>query len=362
LLFVVLPDFAVVRGFISSLFKVLETFMMSFRFSRRGTHRRPWPGGFTLIELLVVIAIIAVLIALLLPAVQQAREAARRSQCKNNLKQVGLALHNYGDVYGRFPQAVIWGLNTTGTTWTPYHHTWLTALLPYMDQAPMFNQINFNLPAVGSAQQAHVSKQLPALRCPTDTGIGEVPGSTWNVSITNYAAAEGYDWWSRPADQLGGIFTTNVGSRIADIQDGTSNTIAVGEASGLGFKNGGHLTSGTGIARVGGGEAVFRAAFVGATFTPAVSAGTAPNGGMYTHPDGSAVSTWWRAGPYLYEPVYMSCWGVNAEWPGPSSLHAGGAHFCMADGSVRFINQNISYNGVWHPLNTRMGNEPIGEF
>src|SRR5689334_11131670 len=98
-------------------------------------------GGFTLIELLVVIAIIAILIALLLPAVQQAREAARQTQCKNNLKQLGLALHNYHDAFGRFPSSAIWGVRlTTGPdTYGPYHHTWLTALLPYLDQQNLFN-------------------------------------------------------------------------------------------------------------------------------------------------------------------------------------------------------------------------------
>src|SRR6185436_9747421 len=117
--------------------------------------------GFTLIELLVVIAIIAILIALLLPAVQQAREAARRTQCRNNLKQLGLALHNYHDAKNRFPQAVIWG-TWNGQSWLPNHHTWLTMLLPYLDQAPLYNQVNFQAPAW---PQTFTATQLPALRC-----------------------------------------------------------------------------------------------------------------------------------------------------------------------------------------------------
>src|SRR5262245_56035790 len=91
--------------------------------------------AFTLIELLVVIAIIAVLVALLLPAVQQAREAARRSQCKNNLKQVTLALHNYHETVGMFPRSETWGF-FDGQTMQPYHHTWVSAILPYIDQSP----------------------------------------------------------------------------------------------------------------------------------------------------------------------------------------------------------------------------------
>jgi len=124
-------------------------------------------GGFTLIELLVVIAIIAILIALLLPAVQQAREAARQTQCKNNLKQLGLALHNYHDVFKTFPSSAIWGVRLTANpdTYGPYHHTWLTALLPYFDQQTLYNQVNYNIPAWG---QPHLLQQLAVLSCPSE--------------------------------------------------------------------------------------------------------------------------------------------------------------------------------------------------
>lgn len=313
-------------------------------------------SGFTLIELLVVIAIIAVLIALLLPAVQQAREAARRSQCKNNMKQIGLALHNYGDTFGRFPAAGYYAANVGGT-WQPRHFTFLTMLLPYMDQAPMYNQINFSAPAWG---QAHVNKQLPVLTCPTDTGMGELPGTNRNISVTSYSGSEGYHWWNESGSTIGGVFTPDTHTRIADISDGTSNTIAVAETCSVAYKNGPWGTCGTGEPRNGAGEAVPRCAFLATTFTGAVAAG---GNSTYPHPDGSSISGWFLGGgPHHYNPIYMYLSGLNTDWPGAGSLHVGGAHALMADGSVRFLNENLSYAGIWVALNTRKGNEVVGEF
>jgi len=210
-------------------------------------------SGFTLIELLVVIAIIAVLVALLLPAVQQAREAARRSQCKNNLKQIGLALHNYHDVAGCFPQAAIWTYNAFnnipgGTAPAPRNYSWIAMILPYIDQAPLYNQMNFQLPLMGqiaSTGQPILSIDFPVLHCPSDPGFqGDRNVPTWSgsggygsitaagitkIGWTNYAGAEGYDWWFRGNHPLSGIFNLNTCVRIADITDGTSNTIAVCE-------------------------------------------------------------------------------------------------------------------------------------
>ena len=131
--------------------------------------------AFTLIELLVVIAIIGILVALLLPAVQQAREAARRTQCKNNLKQYGLALHNYHDTYGKFPGAGGWAVGTRGWDWeleTSPHISWQVRVLPYMDQAPLYNQLKMNQMYQDRAILADGSrtwtKQVPYARCPSD--------------------------------------------------------------------------------------------------------------------------------------------------------------------------------------------------
>jgi prepilin-type N-terminal cleavage/methylation domain-containing protein len=330
--------------------------------------------GFTLIELLVVIAIIAILIALLLPAVQQAREAARRTQCRNNMKQLGLALHNYHDSFLRFPMGATWGvmIGPANTSHSPFHHTWLTAILPYIDQAPLYNGVNFNLPAVA---QPHVSRQLPAFSCPSD-GSGIQPiRDTWNFATTSYSGCNGYDWWSRGMHQggansfvFGGVFDPLSSVQIKDIIDGTSNTVAVGETDLAGYTGGPGFTNGTGRHRLGRAESVFRSAFVAATFTqdlneggrtahPAVSPGI-----PFVHPDGSAIGGWFRAAPHMYVPTFHAVNGINQEWPGLSSYHVGGVHCLMADGAVRFISQNISWNPVWGSLCTAWGNEAVGEF
>lgn len=336
--------------------------------------------GFTLIELLVVIAIIAVLIALLLPAVQQAREAARRTQCKSQLKQIGLALHNYHDVAQRFPMAVTWGLKI-GPTWYPHHHTWLMRVMPYIDQTALYNQVNFSVSSwdnsVGTVtNRTLVGTKVPVLRCPSEAGAGEAPGATKGVYPTSYSGAEGYDWWQRSPGGAGpendggvgkgGIFTTNVSSKISDITDGTSNTVMVGETSAPEAMNGPGQANGLGIPRMS--DPVLRSAFTAATFTAALSAGTDhTDGTLKKHPDGSAISNWFLysgAGvnnPYMYQPVFMAYSGINNDWPGVFSLHTGGAHVLMADGSVRFVNQNLNWT-LWNNLNSRASGEVLGDF
>jgi type II secretory pathway pseudopilin PulG len=329
-----------------------------------------------LIELLVVIAIIGVLVALLLPAVQQAREAARRSQCRNSLKQIGLALHNYHDAFQTFPQAAFWKDYRTGVTNPQRNFTWITMLLPYIDQAPLYNSINFSAPLWGQldATGAQIaSKKVPVLLCASDPGFqgGANPhGLAW----TNYAGAEGYDWWFRGNHPLSGIFNLNVAVKIADITDGTSQTIAVGECSTQAFQPAsaavpGHLHMGGGIPRDGGqGNAVFRSALLATDTNNDVT-------GAYgiLHPDGTPGGFWWRGGPYAMQPTYLHCFGMNNNWPGASSRHVGGGHYLMADGAVKFLSDTINYPGentngwargagVWGALNTYCGQETIGEY
>ena len=322
--------------------------------------------GFTLIELLVVIAIIAILIALLLPAVQQAREAARRTQCKNNCKQVGLALHNYHDVFKRFPPAAIYGY-WNGTANQAYHHTWVTAVLPYLDQTALYNQVNYNLPAWG---QPHVSQQVPALLCPSDAPGFEIPGDTWDVAVTHYSAANGYDWWNRGRFDRqngvlrwsGGIFTPFASTRISDITDGTSNTVLTAETSTVGCTGGPAETNGTGRLRKGPGEAVFRAAFIGGSHTTGMhSGGQDLDGNVFVHPDGSAIAGWFRAGPHLNSPEFHTSNGICGEWPGASSFHEGGVHVTLADGSARFVSENMDW-GLWNAVNTKSNGEITDTF
>jgi prepilin-type N-terminal cleavage/methylation domain-containing protein len=183
--------------------------------------RRFWSSrtGFTLVELLVVIAIIGILIALLLPAVQAAREAARRSQCTNNMKQIGLALHNYHDTHKTFPPAAIWGTpntpaNVLGRLPDPYHHTWCTAILPFMEQQPLYDTVDFRLRAWG---QTIVSTQVQTLRCPSDSGGLDSPADTDNIAITNYPGTMGFHWWYGPADRRG-VFNVEKPTNMAHIR------------------------------------------------------------------------------------------------------------------------------------------------
>jgi prepilin-type N-terminal cleavage/methylation domain-containing protein len=205
----------------------------------RPVFRRP---GFTLIELLVVIAIIAILIALLLPAVQQAREAARRTQCRNNLKQFGLAIHNYHDTHSTFPMNCpsITGVRVNG-------FSFLAQTLPYIDQGPLYNRLNFNLPTVDTANSQNrelVKTPIPGFLCPSDPtqGVRTDLAASWAypnapspaqasnaggpAGVTCYKGFMGVGFDTNPPN---GMFERQprVPVRMRDIIDGTSNVIAM---------------------------------------------------------------------------------------------------------------------------------------
>lgn len=338
--------------------------------------------GFTLIELLVVIAIIAILIALLLPAVQQAREAARRSQCKNNLKQIGLALHNYHDVANQFPPALIhhgqpawpaalnitFNLNTTG--WT--------LLLPYLDQAPIYNRYNFNeascpvasngLPLAGTGNwQINVpltSTILPALMCPSDPPAALHSGAAGGVYASQNAAPTSYMFsggrfaettaniWSAYINSThtlpGGqtyrwrpAFGHNGAANIRDIQDGTSNVILVGEST-MDKRDINH------IARWGQGRhtSVFGRTIVETDPGHLNHSIYRINARMCDRNDGT-----WAA--------LANC-DKRYAWVF-SSLHTGGAHFLMGDGAVKFINENIDMR-TWGLIGAIAAGQPVGDF
>jgi len=184
------------------------------------------PKGFTLIELLVVIAIIASLIALLLPAVQQAREAARRTQCRNNLRQLGLAMHNYHENHRSFPPGVIARTDDLSKGL----HSGLTLMLPMLDQSTIYNRYNFNLPWSVPANVDVSNVNIPILRCPN---AGNPVPQTSGIKIggTDYAFSKGPSATLCLRSQRGGMFDINSHVRTADVTDGLSNTFAMGEAA-----------------------------------------------------------------------------------------------------------------------------------
>ncbi|MBD3672360.1 MAG: DUF1559 domain-containing protein [Planctomycetaceae bacterium] len=322
--------------------------------------------GFTLIELLVVIAIIAVLVALLLPAVQQAREAARRSTCKNKLKQIGLALHNYHDTHSVFPFAgssVSLGGNATAD---PIKNTsGLSMLLPFLDQAPLYNNINFNIAsgdrdagtgsvlvsAAGTNDQ-WVSEKLDIFLCPSDNAspFYTAADNTYGISTTSanngyYGARSSYGlsiwtaaWsssWSTQAKGSKRLFGIDSNSRMRDITDGTSNTVAVAEAT-LDVDDGDAIKWGY-IAHVGVGIDI------------------AASNSRYIN---DWVCCKWTTPPH--DPARRQV-GRLGEWGSPGSLHTGGCHVLLGDGAVRFLSENID-NTVRTGLATISGGEVIGEF
>lgn len=346
--------------------------------------------GFTLVELLVVIAIIGILVALLLPAIQAAREAARRSQCSNNSKQVGLALQNYHDTYKIYPTSCIWGNGATPNPQEPYHHTWVTKILPYLEQQTLYEQMVLEMPVWDIANNRpypFAAEQVATLLCPSDAGFrsGQHLASTtgkgadYAVGLTCYAGSAGYHWW--PTAVLGstwggaakfpnmvgqdysGVFSDHQTSKMRDISDGTSNTISVAEVTTTGYKpaaglvGGSILTCGTGVPRAATTEAVFRAAFV-ATGTN----GTCCESGIYKRPNGAAgAAGWFKASPHMYPPTYIAAYGPNSEWPGPGSRHPGGMHILLCDGSTRLLTERISWE-VWGYLNGKRDSGSIGQY
>lgn len=302
--------------------------------------------GFTLIELLVVIAIIAVLIALLLPAVQQAREAARRTQCKNNLKNLGLALHNYHDTARVFPYA--WGSN---------EELWSAMILPYMDQANLYNTLAWVYPGGGNANNIQACEtELVLFRCPSmaQPMHADYNGITARVPVSYRCVADSLaasdDASTRPAPYntaaygsleqypLNGLMYGCSSNGIRDVIDGTSNTLMLGES----YTDCDYVKDNQGMDYF-------------AVFSPQIDNWKpgAKTGTEYTEAAGSTVV---RINSRLNPAVH----GVLMEMSF-GSYHIGGAHFGMADGSVRFISENIDLN-LYQALATIRGGEQVGEF
>ena len=311
--------------------------------------------GFTLIELLVVIAIIAILIALLLPAVQQAREAARRTQCRNNLKQIGLALHNYHDVFMMFPSGVVSERPNSGTGCTVVTDTrndtgeycdragglgaswgWASMIMPYMDQAGLYKTMNVGDTPLHTLitlnpQRLHQTV-LPAFRCPSDTGPSVNDRSGYNnrgrwdqpvhlPATSNYHANFGHSRVRAPrrashSFQFTGPFGFDSDTTFGDMNDGASNTVLAGERA---------------------YDIVNRETSQGRDFDAGVWIGCAQGG--------------WRDN--CGDDIFVTLrGGINGGRSGSardetlSSNHEGGAHVVMGDGAVRFLSENTELRSI----------------
>ena len=322
---------------------------------------KPRPrGGFTLVELLVVIAIIGILIALLLPAIQYAREAARRMNCASNMRQIGIGLHLYHDINKTFPPETIWMANNsqkprpTNPAGGPEiasevrNFTWIALILPQMEQQGIHSQINFNAPAfnqITNDGKLIRSLTLASFQCPSDTPFQTLPH---DFGWTSYAGNQGWDQHRRKYGDtyLAGMFPLMDPQGLQDIKDGTSNTIMVGEVTSSGYKAGPGgdqwRSSGNKIRDIGP-ESVSRSLLV----SPAAWVNTHPwidiGGGPILRADGSSGAIWGPWGsPHVMKPTYYCHYSMNREWPGAGSAHPNGAQFLMADGAVKMLNGGIS--------------------
>lgn len=328
--------------------------------------------GFTLIELLVVIAIIAILVALLLPAVQQAREAARRSSCKNNLKQIGLALHNYLDTYTVFPPAICFSNpvnSSTGGQWSVH-----ARILPYVEQAALFDIADLNSSYLPGQAPANV--RVATYLCPSDPN-DKGRGSDHYPTSYGYSAGPWFVWDNSTHAKGRGAFAPNSKFADRDMTDGMSNTLAFAEVKAFTpYVRDGDSVTGPGapmpgsIAVVSGYGGTLKGNAIGGT-SPTASGHTEwvdgrihQTGFTTTFPPNSVVPisggaapngdfTNCREGKSCAEPTYAA---VTAR-----SYHTGTVNGMLMDGSIRSFSENIDLT-IWQNLSIRNDGNVLGEF
>ena len=313
--------------------------------------------GFTLIELLVVIAIIAILIALLVPAVQKVREAAARTQCQNNLKQLGVAAHNYHDVKKAFPPGgggFLSGANLANQRFSAH-----SFLLPYLEQDAVFRLINFNVSPDAAANNTARAQPIPVFLCPSDPQ-GSVPtGWAGNNYVANYSADIR---WQQDQTGASGVFwfanaATDKGATFGDIQDGASNTAGFCE------RLKGDWSNAVANARTD----FFNPGTAPSSRDQAMSACEALNPTNLAFQQRSDGGGYWLRGWHMtmYSHVSLpngrACnFNVNATATMPaSSAHSNGVNLALCDGSVRFVSNSVSI-ATWRAVGTRIGNEVLG--
>jgi prepilin-type N-terminal cleavage/methylation domain-containing protein len=295
--------------------------------------------GFTLIELLVVIAIIAVLAALLLPAVQQARASARGIHCRNNLKQIGLALHNYAEQHNVLPPSSTSGVEDgvwDDRPWRHHLHSWASLILPHLDQSNTQAQINYNRSALDQANLQTASLIIPTYRCPSFSGSDYSTEPLYTaisptLALRNYVAM-GATSVGRLYQDPDGVFYSRSRTRFQDITDGVSNTVFIAETR----------DQGAAVWIEGGAAAIAARRF------------DADNPPLYAGPENSINYTpyYWSERDPSGEKLYPS---LDCLY-GPASFHSSGAYHLLGDGRVRFISQNIDVT-VYDALCSRAGGE-----
>ncbi len=335
--------------------------------------QRPKRRGFTLIELLVVIAIIAILVALLLPAVQQAREAARRTQCKNHLKQLGLALHNYIDANRYLPPGAAVNLSVTSTgsngSWGVHGR-----ILPYLEQGSLYNGVD--LTTAWDFQTAISGVKIPVFACPSDpkSDVARDPGGG---KVTLYPTSYGFNYGTwfvfDPTTGRGGdgLFYPNARLSFRDAVDGSTNTMLAAE-----------VKAWTPYQRNGGPSQTTVPDSIAEAEAIVASGGQFKNTGHTEWPDGRVHHTGvttalppnskvrFSTGGVDYEETDYNSWqeGLNGSAGSPSyamitsrSYHVGMVNVLLFDGSVRSLSENLD-RATWRALGTRNGGEIIGEF
>lgn len=291
--------------------------------------------GFTLIELLVVISIFALLVALLLPAVQQTREAARATTCRDHLHNVGVALQNYHSTFDLFPPASTSDVEQGGFITNPetrHIHSWCSLLLPQIEESPLYRSINYNVSALDAANLAVASTVIPLYRCPSFVGpdYSAAPSYTRfspRYAIRNYAAMAGSDIGHVYGQNTGllepdGIMHPLSNNKSRDVTDGLSNTLLVAESREVNMS-----------VWIDGGVSYVTAR---------------------PYDDGNPPTYALNRSALNYRP-YFDYANPRSDY-GPSSQHRGGAFHLLGDAAVRFLTDNLD-DDVYAALSTRAGNE-----